>query len=273
MRKVRGFNPRDYLILFFGIMTCTAAQQLISQDATRPRSGKDFHTLGMNAIKNNDIDAALELFERGISAEPQYAANYYEAAVIFCRSKNPIWGIMYGEVFMNLELTGNRVDEVSKCIYDAYKNELKFNNDTLTMVTFCSTPMRKIDSLDFVPGNSTESFCNVFEPLIGACASYERNGFDVEALSRIRARMAYAFYALRRDSSHPNIVFEYQLKTLKEELVDAYNHWITRSGDASAFNAWKNEHDAEWTAFLAWQKKNPLQVSDDHRFHRLLYKQ
>ena len=260
-----------YHVIIFVCCAIVLCCDVRGQAPTSTGVGAAYHEQGIAALAANDKARALSLFEEGIDLDPTFASNYYEAALLYCASKDPLWGIMYGEVFMNLERSGKRVEEIGKHIYNVYRKEISFKSDSSILVSFCSTPSTFIDSTEFErPKSPLAPFCTVFEPLILACATFE-SAFDLESLSRIRSRVAYAYYALKRHESHPNTVIEYQNAVFTAEHYDAYNHWVTGHGAPDAFAAWIKEHEEAWNAFLVWHAAHPMTVSSGQRFHRLKY--
>ena len=71
--------------------------------------------------------------------------NYYRAARIYCVTNEELWGMLYGEIFMNLERGSNRTAEISKLLYDTYKREIKFTSDTSYSVSFASSIIVEIN--------------------------------------------------------------------------------------------------------------------------------
>ena len=67
-----------------------------------------------------DYDKALQLYEMGIKADPMFPSNYYWAAKYYMSSTIKVHGIIYAEIFMNLERNSQRTQEISKMLYDTY---------------------------------------------------------------------------------------------------------------------------------------------------------
>ncbi|MDE6402491.1 MAG: tetratricopeptide repeat protein, partial [Muribaculaceae bacterium] len=68
-----------------------------------PKSGPLHVELGMMYQKAEDNEKALECYENGILADPMFPSNYLRAALLLMTSSEPVWALMYGEIFMNLE--------------------------------------------------------------------------------------------------------------------------------------------------------------------------
>lgn len=81
-----------------------------------PNSGVLHLEMGnMNRVKK-DYDKAMNYYEKGIELDPKFPSNYYWAAKIYCNSTEAVWGMIYGELFINLERGGKRTEEISKLL-------------------------------------------------------------------------------------------------------------------------------------------------------------
>lgn len=86
-----------------------------------PNSGLLFHELGKYHESNNDMEYALDAWLQGIQVEPSYHLNYYEAARTYLNTPKPVWTIIYGEIFTNLERQTTRSMEMRKLMLEAYQ--------------------------------------------------------------------------------------------------------------------------------------------------------
>src|SRR4030095_3920321 len=91
-----------------------------------PKSGRLYLEQGIVYLNKEDYNKALSMYEKGIEVAPHFPSNYYWASKIFCNSDNEVWGLIYGEIFMNLERNSRRTAEISKLLYDTYKQGIKF---------------------------------------------------------------------------------------------------------------------------------------------------
>ncbi len=80
----------------------------------------------MIQLGKKDYNKALTYFEKGIEVAPNYSSNYYWCARLYCNSTEEVWGMIYGEIFMNLERNSKRTAEISKLLFDTYKKEIKW---------------------------------------------------------------------------------------------------------------------------------------------------
>ena len=88
-----------------------------------PNSGVLYNEYGELLWDNKDY-SAIEQWERGIDVTPSYAGNYYNAASYYYFTKDKVWTLIYGEIFVNMESLTERSTEVKKMLLDTYKQKL-----------------------------------------------------------------------------------------------------------------------------------------------------
>ena len=102
---------------------------------------------------------ALSYYEKGIEVDPKFSSNYYRATLIYCGSSEKLWGLIYGEVFMNIERNSKRTAEISKLLYDTYKKEIKITDETSMTCSFCQQMTMDVNSISDSK-NFKLPFCN-----------------------------------------------------------------------------------------------------------------
>lgn len=70
-----------------------------------PNSGRLYVEIGNVFVLREQYQKAINYYEQGIVVEPDYPSNYYRATQVYLMTTDPVWGMMYGEIFMNLERT------------------------------------------------------------------------------------------------------------------------------------------------------------------------
>jgi tetratricopeptide (TPR) repeat protein len=88
-----------------------------------PKSGALYSEYGELLWAKKDYDA-IEYWEKGIQTDPSYAGNYYNAAVFHFYTKDKVWTLIYGEIFVNMEYLTERATTIKKLLLDAYKEKL-----------------------------------------------------------------------------------------------------------------------------------------------------
>ncbi len=232
----------------------------------KPKSGKLYLELGSMYLMKKDYEKAVQYYEKGIAVEPNYASNYYRLAKLFLNSDEEVWGMIYGELFMNLERNTARTAEISKKLYDTYKSEIIFSSDTSFSVSFSKSAIVNISNkkveLPFGVG--------VYEPTL-MMEMLNEKAIDLHSLDRIRRGFVANYFKNKRDKKYPNILFSYQNKVIQAGHFEAYNRWILMKGDEQNSVLWQEENPRKWEDFVAWYNANGLELTDRNKFLRTQY--
>lgn len=238
-----------------------------------PNSGRLYLEKGNVFFGQKKYEEALPFYEMGIGADPGYPSNYFRAALLYCNSHEEVWGMLYGEIFINLERNTKRTQEISKLLYDTYKSEISIK-DTSAVVSFSEAAIvvSPADLKQIAKGKKglTIPFGITFETELLLAINGEKQ-IDLESLHRIRKRFIDSYYSLPATKDSPNALFEYQRFIDKVGFLDCYNHWVLMSGDMDSFEKWKNENHDRWSQFTAWFNENGLLLDKNHKFSRYQY--
>ncbi len=216
-----------------------------------------------------DYAKALPFYEKGIEVDPRFPSNYYRAARIYCASSNEIWGMLYGEIFMNLERNSKRTAEISELLFDTYKKEIKFTSDTSMTVSFCQQMTMDVSALKD-PNKIKLPYCFIYEPTLLLALDMEKK-IDLASLNRTRTRFLEAYFKQGFNKTYPNVLFDYQQKIKDAGHFDAYNTWLLQMGDQEAFEKWRGDNESKWEDFIKWFADNQLKVDNNNRFHSTQY--
>lgn len=234
-----------------------------------PNSGILYLERGNMEMIKEDYSKALGYYEKGIEVQPGFPSNYYWAAKIYMGSTEEVWGLLYGEIFMNLERNSRRTAEISKLLYDTYKSEITFTSDSTMTVSFCQQMTMNVTELS----DSKElklPFCMIYEPTLLMSVAFI-DSIDINSLDNIRTGFVENYYKMGHDKNYPNALIEYQKQILDNGHAEAYNHWILMKGDEDAFNVWYEGNKDKWDGFVAWFTENPIQLSETNKFYRGQY--
>jgi tetratricopeptide (TPR) repeat protein len=223
-----------------------------------PNSGRLYLEIGN--LYQEDLNKALEYYEKGVEVDPEFASNYYWLAKIFCNSDNEMWGMLYGEIFMNIERGSKRTEEISKLLFDTYKSEIKISSDSTMSVSFCK---------DHIMGNEPGAIplSMVYEPGL-AFAAVNAKSITLESLNSIRKEFIDFYNDKKFNESHPNIIFEWHNKLINDNYFDCYNYWLMMQGSPEEFGAWYSSNENRFREFIKWFSDNPLLINKDNKFHR-----
>lgn len=235
-----------------------------------PKSGNLYLEMGVMQMGKDDFNRALYYWEKGIEVAPGFSSNYYWAAKIYCSSTEEVWGMIYGEIFMNLERNSRRTAEISKLLYDTYKSEITFSGDTSVSVSFSQNATINIDDLKD-PGKFKLPFgVGAYEPTL-SLAVISVKTIDIHTLDKIRSTFVDNYFSMGLDKNYPNVLFSYQKKLKEAGHLEAYNHWILMKGDEDAFDNWQAENKEKWDNFVLWFSENGLKLNDGNKFYRGQY--
>lgn len=234
-----------------------------------PTSGILHLERGNMELANGEYNEALSYYEAGIAAQPEFPSNYYWAAKLFMSSEEEVWGMIYGELFMNLERNSGRTAEISKMLYDTYRSEIDITSDTSMSIEFCNSVITAEDLMGDLE-NLKLPFCMVYEStMIKTLIFYDT--ITTSSLNEIRTSFVENYYSMGYDGTHPNILFEYQKDLVNNGHLEAYNYWILMKGEPDTFEAWHLTNGAKWDEFVEWFAENPIKISESRKFHRTQY--
>lgn len=205
-------------------------------------SGLLYQELGKYHESVGEQEYALDAWIHGINAEPNYFLNYYSACRLYAQSNRPIWAILYGEIFINLERETARSYETRAMVFDSYK--------------------RLFASIKGVPVDTFEiSFEHAVLYTYSRLSQAVAEGFTAENLTMLRTRFSIEWQSLFHHK-YPYALFKYYEMLLSEGHFDAYNQWLFGKADnASQFEAWKKFHQDAIPALDKWAEESKLRLS------------
>ncbi|MBO9730192.1 MAG: tetratricopeptide repeat protein [Chitinophaga sp.] len=245
-----------------------------------PEAGNLYLERGVMEMKVKDYGKALNFFEKGIEAAPMFPSNYYRAATLFCLVTNEkVWGVMYGEIFMNLEPNTARTAEISKLLFDTYKSQITFSGDTGIAVSFSKNRNINITyNVDSGPEALMAALkqikvpfgTGVYEPTLAVALAGEHS-VDLASLSRTRDRFLQAYEQLGHQQKTPVVLFDFQREVKAAGHLEAYNYWLLSEGDKVAFNHWELANNDKWRRFAEWFSEHHLTITADNKFNMTKY--
>jgi len=227
-----------------------------------PKSGELYNDYGDLLQNMKNFDGALRQWVKGIETDPNFPGNYYHASRSYLWTKEPIWAILYGETFINLESFTTRTAEVREIVLECYKK--LFDDPAI----FNSVPVETSDKKGKKGSKDAESgFMENFKSVMAKQVSVIATGIEPESLIMLRTRFLldwYNFYGVR----YPYALFDFQRKLLKEGMFEAYNQWLFGPvSNQAEYKAWTNLHKAEYDSFSAFQRNHPLKLRDEEFYN------
>lgn len=236
-----------------------------------PGSGRLYFELGNVQEVLKDNDNALSSWEQGILVSPSYPSNYHTASIYFCKyTTEKIWGIIYGEMFMNIERGSEKTVEISKLLFDTYLSSITFKSKKEVGVSFSKMMQMSL------PSNGEDiklPFSMQFEMAMAlAIAPEKKTRLDIASLHDIRTTFINHWYENKKDLDYPNILFDWHKEMIELGHFEAYNHWLLMKGNEDEFDKWLEGNKEKFDRFIEWFSGNPLKVDAENCFHRSQYK-
>jgi Tfp pilus assembly protein PilF len=207
-----------------------------------PRSGPLYSEYGelLWAAKNF---SAIEQWEKGIQVDPGYSGNYYNAALFYFYTKDKVWSLIYGEIFVNMESLSQRGASMKDLLLKAYKEKL----------------FAEADLLKDEDKNKSE-FAKAFLKGINKQSSLASNGITAETLTMIRTRFILDWYQTSA-ARYPFRLFDYQRQLLQEGMFEAYNQWLFGAVEnLAAYDNWTKAHPDQHEAFSKFQRNRVFRM-------------
>jgi Tfp pilus assembly protein PilF len=201
-----------------------------------PNSGPLYSEYGELLWAKKDF-SAIEQWEKGIQVDPAYSGNYYNAARFYFFTKDKVWSLVYGEIFVNMESLSDRGAQMKRLLLDAYKEKL-FADANLTAGQ----------------EKNKNEFSRAFLDCMSKQASLGNRGITTETLTMIRSRFILEWFD-KYATRFPYKLFDYQRQLLQEGMFNAYNQWLFGPVEnLASYDNWTKTHDEEYRNFTAFQK-------------------
>lgn len=233
-----------------------------------PGSGRLYLELGNIDLIEKDYDEAITWWEKGIAADPKYSSNYYRLAKLYADSKDRLWALFYGELFMNIERNSKRTAEISQLLYDTYKASIITRGDS-TRVDLTDNVIALDDAKKFrLPFNlvyGTDFVVALTPSLI------KKDTFSIRMISNARSTLVANWFRSNRQKDYPNILLDFQKQLNEKGYLNAYTYWLLMKGNEAEFGDWYAKNKTLFDAFAAWFNENPLTIDTSHYFLRTQY--
>jgi Tfp pilus assembly protein PilF len=204
-----------------------------------PANGILYSDYGEMLWSKND-DNAIRQWEKGIEMAPSYPGNYYHAATYYHYTKDKVWSLIYGEIFVNMEYLTERATEVKKLLLNAYKEKLFLGKDN--------------------EAKKNSAFANAVYETFGRQESLTGKGLTVETLTMIRTKFILDWFGKYGDK-YPFRLFDYQRQLIREGMFEAYNQWLFGPVDnLASFDQWTKTNADGYKKFVNFQRNRVFKM-------------
>ncbi len=207
-----------------------------------PKSGQLYSEYGELLWSRKDF-SAIDQWEKGIEIDPAFGGNYYNAALFYFYTKEKVWGLVYGEIFVNMESLSQRGAAMKELLLKGYKEKL-----------FAEADMMKGEE------NNKSAFAKAFLETMNRQTSLVSKGVTTTSLTMVRTRFILDWYE-NNAVKFPLRLFDYQQQLLREGMFEAYNQWLFGTVEnLAAYDSWTKTHADEYNGFTAFQKSRVFRV-------------
>ena len=231
-----------------------------------PNAGNLYLERGNIYLQQENYLEAVQNYDHGIAVDPEFPSNYFRLAKLFLNSNDKLSGLIYGEIFMNLERSTERTLEMSRLLFDTYKKSITIGEGEIE-IDFCEIIIDATE-LDFDDDNLKLPFCGIFGKNF-ILAVVDEKEINLSSLSSIRKKFLENYF--KEDYlKYPNVLFEYHKKIMDNYLFDAYNHYLFQIGAEDQFETWLQINGPDYDRFVDWftAEENYLKVTSESRYTR-----
>lgn len=193
-----------------------------------PQSGPLYSEYGEMLWSAKDY-SAINYWEKGIQVDPSYSGNYYNAALYYFYTKEKVWNLIYGEIFVNMESLSTRGTAMKELLLKGYKEKL-------------------FEDLDLLKGQekNKSDFAKAFLATMSKQSLLLSKGVTVETLTAIRTKFLLEWYK-ENAAKYPFRLFDEQRLLLREGLFEAYNQWLFGAAEnLAAYDSWTKTHAEQY---------------------------
>ncbi len=220
------------------------ARSVINRGLERfPSSGLLYNEQGRLFDLKDHREQALDSWREGIRKEPAFAANYAAAAKACFASGDAVWGLLYGEIYLNLSTDTTNDSAVRKMLFSGYK----------TMFDNLANESSKL------AGENAKVFEDAVKETYLTLTPVVSDGITTESLTMVRTRFIMDWMDKSEKKYPPFSLFTYQDYLIRNGLFEIYNEWLFGNAESPAeYKAWTDFHPLEMYIFLQKKKEHPL---------------
>ena len=206
-----------------------------------------------------DYNQAVALYDKAIEVEPTLDSPYYHLAKLFSMSTEPVWAIIYGETAMIIGVNSDRSKELSKLIYDTYKDNIHISDNGKTI----HTTLTEMNTIDMSADSSVVRIPLpiAFEIELQKSMVHLNDTIDLPTLIEIRKGFIEQLYS-DMNGYYDIPILDFQRKVLDNGHWEAYNMWLLMEGDLDYFDEWTRQESSttKLRAFADWFGKTYTEI-------------
>jgi tetratricopeptide (TPR) repeat protein len=226
-----------------------------------PKSGVLFLEKGNLASMDGETGQALFNYLKGIELDPNYALNYYKAAIIYFDQAEVVNGIVLGETFMNLDKTSPFHELMGLKLFQQYQKCIQIQNTGNWSTHFCN-PLFEDDAISLAEFKSHPSRCIAYASIVKSVSHEGIADLNINAISTIRQRILEMYLQPLVYDNWQEDILDYQKIIFDNQHFEAYNHWIFRAAQPEQFEEWRKQNAQKWADFCEWYNRFQLEFPE-----------
>ncbi len=229
-------------------------------------TGELYLDLGIIEMIRGDKFRAINYWEKGIEKAPSFSDNYYWAAKHYANTNEKVWVIIYSELFLNLERSTDRFNEISNLLYDTYVDVLYENGGDYELYLPRSEPNNLYDTYRAIIQQVIDEG-NLLKPVVVNGATSESH---LGGISQARKR----FVEIWNESYSTAVtcqLFVYHNDMIRRGLFDSYTHWLMINAKPKYFMSWQKLNTMSYQKFINWFISNKLTIDRNNYLVRMQY--
>lgn len=209
-----------------------------------PTSGLLLSELGEYYALDGKATQAIQLWEKGIAAEPRVASNYFFAAQYYMQFNEPVKAMVYAETFINIEKLTERTTTARNILLNAYKKVLVPVTDKTTGYT------------------AEAGLYNAIGTQIQKNAYVTMQGITATTLHTLRTEFLQQWVEGNSAAKYGSVpVFSFWQELQKANLFEAYNQWVLGSTNAANYTLWVEKNKAVNEQFFKFYRNHIFKTS------------
>jgi len=219
------------------------AERVYSEAVSKyPENSLLYAELGDALNQNKKAPQARDAWEKGIEVGPSISSNYYFLTKFYAEHANPLWSVLYGEMFINFESFSGRTSEIRTLVTDQY-------------AALFATPAVLQNYVD-----NGRDFEKAVATTLQQFQDMVSGGVTPESLYALRGQFIVNWFNSDNAKNFPFKLFDRQQQLLKLGIFEAYNQWLFASYNPSSFSNWGHMHDGIIKEFSKFQKSSMFKV-------------
>lgn len=233
-----------------------------------PKAGPLYMEKGNIRLMEKDPNGALDMYEKALEVQPSFPSPYFRASALLLNTSEPVWGLIYGEAFLNLE-KGNRNESIQNGIRKKLDSCFELEGDTALKIHL-SRNVITLNGLELVIPFEIEYELAVSKSkAVLKMKSEKRSNVTIADLIEIRMAIAKQ-YKENWEKNRPNYLFEYQNLLIDGGYFEAYTMDLFKDAYAEDYKAYmeKPENQDVMNALHVWMKQHPFEPNESKLINR-----